>query len=214
MKKQLISFLFMSLMLSGAASAAGDIEAGKALSQSATCIACHGPDGIATIPNYPSLAGQNESYLLKQLQDVKSGARVINEMAAIIPPLSDQNLQDLAAYFSSLPGPTGQADPDLVKLGQSLFMGGNIDTGVTACAACHSPTGLGNEAAKFPRLAGQNPAYIVAQLKKFRDGYRHTGTLTADVRTNDGDSKMMRDVAFRLKDFEIDALASYISGLY
>ena len=214
MKKQLISFLFMSLALSGAASAAGDIEAGKALSQSATCIACHGLDGIATIPNYPSLAGQNESYLLKQLQDVKSGTRVIIEMAAIVPPLGEQDLKNLAAYFSSLPGPSGQADPELVELGKSLFMGGNVDTGVTACAACHSPTGMGNTAAKYPRLAGQNPAYIVAQLKKFRDGYRHTGALTADVRTNDGDTKLMRDIAFRLKDFEIDALASYISGLY
>ncbi|AJQ92786.1 c-type cytochrome [Gynuella sunshinyii] len=214
MKKQLISFLFLSLVLSGAASAAGDIEAGKALSQSATCIACHGPDGIAAIPNYPSLAGQGEAYLLKQLRDVKSGARVINEMAAIVAPLSDQDLQDLSAFFSSLNGPSGQADPKQVKLGQSLFMGGNIDTGVTACAACHTPTGMGNPVAAFPRLAGQNPAYIVAQLKKFREGYRHTGALVAEVRTNDGESKMMRDVAFRLKDFEIDALASYISGLY
>lgn len=210
--KRLASIFFIALFGMTLAHAAGNPEAGKA--KSATCAGCHGADGNSTVPSFPKLAGQNERYLIKQLQDMKTGDRVVNEMLAFLPALTDQDIEDIAAYYAGQSGTVGQADPELVELGRKLYMGGNPETGVTACAACHSPSGKGNPAAGFPSLSGQHTAYTAAQLNKFRLGARHEGAATADVRINDGEARMMRETAFRLKDFEIEALASYIAGLH
>lgn len=192
------------------AQAAGDAEAGK--NKSAVCGACHGADGNSMIPNFPKLAGQVEAYTVKQMKDIKSGARVVPEMAGIVPGLSEQDMEDLAAYYATQSVKTGAADPALVELGQSLYRAGNADEGVTACAACHGATGKGMAEAGFPALAGQHSAYIEAQLKAFRAAGRedHEGKR----RENDGETKMMRSTAARLSDDDISALASFINGLH
>ncbi|MEZ5506901.1 MAG: c-type cytochrome [Gammaproteobacteria bacterium] len=189
--------------------AGGDAAAGQA--KSAVCGACHGADGNSMVPNFPKLAGQGEAYLLKQLQDIKSGAREVPEMMAITPGLSDQDMADLAAFYASQKPTGGAADPALVELGQQVYRGGNATTGVPACASCHGATGRGMPEAGFPALAGQHAAYIETQLKAFRAAGREDAE--GKRRTNDGDTKMMRATAARLSDKEIKALASYINGL-
>jgi cytochrome c553 len=183
-----------------AALAAGDPTAGKA--KSAVCAACHNADGNSTTTQYPKLAGQSADYLVKQLQEYKNGTRVNAIMAGMAAPLSQQDMEDLAAYFSSQRIARDAADPALAPAGEALFRGGNLTSGVSACAACHGATGAGNPAARFPALAGQHAEYLETQLKAFR----------AMERANDA-GQMMRNVAARLTDPEIKAVASYIQGL-
>lgn len=204
--------LVLAALMGGAvnlAFAGGDAAAGQA--KSAVCGACHGADGNSMVPNFPKLAGQGEAYLLKQLQDIKSGAREVPEMMAITPGLSDQDMADLAAFYASQKPTGGAADPALVELGQQVYRGGNATTGVPACASCHGATGRGMPEAGFPALAGQHAAYIETQLKAFRAAGREDAE--GKRRTNDGDTKMMRATAARLSDKEIKALSSYINGL-
>ncbi len=183
-----------------AAIAAGDATAGKA--KSALCVACHNPDGNSTNPIYPKLAGQSADYLNKQLMEFKSGARVNAIMLGMVATLTPQDMQDLSAYFASQQIAPGAADPALAPVGEALFRGGNMTSGVSACSACHGAAGAGNPAAKFPALAGQNDQYIEIQLKAFR----------AMERANDA-GQMMRGVAAKLTDPEIKAVASYVQGL-
>lgn len=204
-----IAILFATI---GFAQAAGNAEAGQA--KAGMCMGCHGPDGNSFVPMFPSLAGQGEGYLVKQMSDIKSNARVVNEMAGILLALTDEDMANVAAFYSSQTAKQGQgANAELAELGKSLYMGGNIETGVTACAACHGAEGEGNAAAKFPMLKGQHALYVSNQLNKFRLGARHNGAAVATARINDGDTKMMRDISFKLKDFEIEALAAYIAGM-
>ncbi|KOR09944.1 cytochrome c4 [Stutzerimonas stutzeri] len=210
MNKILVSLL-LTLGITGMAHAAGDAEAGQG--KVAVCGACHGADGNSPAPNFPKLAGQGERYLLKQLQDIKAGStpgapegvgRKVLEMTGMLDPLSDQDLQDIAAYFSSQKGSVGYADPALAKQGEELFRGGKLDQGMPACTGCHAPNGVGNELAGFPKLGGQHAAYTAKQLTDFREGNR----------TNDGDSMIMRGVASKLSNKDIEALSSYIQGLH
>ena len=183
-----------------AAIAAGDATAGKA--KSALCVACHNPDGNSTNPIWPKLAGQGADYLLKQLQDLKSGVRVNPIMLGMTAALTPQDMEDLAAYFSSQQIARSAADPALAPAGEALFRGGNLTSGVAACMACHGVAGAGNPAARFPALAGQHAQYIEIQLKAFR----------AMERANDA-GQMMRSVTAKMTDPEIKAVASYIQGL-
>lgn len=209
MKKLIVSLLMLGL--AGFSQAAGNAEAGQALT--AVCSACHGADGNSAVATFPKLAGQGEAYLVKQLQDIKSGSRVVVEMTGMLTAMNDQQLEDIAAYYSSQSLQIGQANPDLVGLGEALYKAGNAETGVPACTGCHSPNGKGNSVGGFPALGGQHADYTAAQLVKFQKGYRAEAP-AADARMNDGDAQMMRAIAFRLKDFEIEALASYIQGLH
>lgn len=181
--------------------AEGDAVAGKA--KSATCAACHGADGNSVAPTFPKLAGQGYDYLVKQLHDFKSGARKNATMAPMAAPLSDADIENLAAYFSKQTMTVGTADKALVAAGEKVFRGGDSATGVSACMACHGPTGAGNPAAKFPRLAGQHAAYIVAQLEAFKAGER----------ANDA-GQMMRNIAAKMSTDQMKAVASYIEGLH
>lgn len=191
---------------SAAATLTGDAAAGK--DSIAVCSACHGADGNSAVPTFPKLAGQGERYLLKQLQDIRDGARPVATMAGQLDGKSDQQLADIAAFYSSQPASGGQTDPELLALGQKVYRAGVADRKVAACTACHSPTGKGNAPAGYPSLAGQHAEYIATQLKMYRKGYEdETG------RTNDGDSKIMRTTAFGLSDKEIEAVSSYIAGL-
>lgn len=201
MNKVLVSLL-LTLGITGMAHAAGDAAAGQG--KAAVCGACHGADGNSMAPTFPKLAGQGERYLLKQMHDIKSGARQVVPMTGLLTNLSDQDLQDIAAYFSSQHMSVGAADPKLVASGEALFRGGKLDQGMPACIGCHSPNGAGNPQAGFPKLGGQQADYVALQLTNFREG----------VRTNDGDTKIMRSIAEKLSNKDIAALASYIQGLH
>jgi len=192
----------------------------------ATCAACHGSDGNGPIPDYPKLAGLGEGYLLKQLQDIRAaqqaggeaplGTRDIPLMAGLLANMSDADLQAVAAYYANqsllMTGATANQKvklnsgetADSLAVGENLYRYGNQRTGVPACSGCHSPRGLGNAPAGYPRVGGQYPNYIAQQLRNFRGGER----------TNDGESQVMRQVAELLSDAEIAAVANYISGLH
>ncbi len=203
MKISQVSFLAV-LAFSGVAQAAGDVEAGQA--KSAICVACHGPGGNSTNPVWPKLAGQHPEYIKKQLHDFKVAEkpdRTDTLMTTQAMLLNDQDIENVAAYFSTQAKQTGSADPKLVKKGEQLYRAGNANTSVTACTSCHGPTGAGNPSANFPALNGQHAAYVVKALKDFRDGKRK----------NDP-NKMMRDIASRMTDKEIAAVAQYIQGLH
>lgn len=183
------------------AMAQGNADAGKELT--AVCAACHAADGNSLAPTFPKLAGQQEKYLLKQLTDIKSGNRKVTEMTGLLDNLTDQNLADIAAYFANNSVVVGQADAALVEAGKVIYRTGNPKTGVPACTACHGPTGQGLGSAAFPALSGQHADYTKSQLKAFQ----------TQERSNDP-SKIMRDIAFKMNDREIEAVASYIQGLY
>lgn len=191
----------LALGLAAPAMAAGDAAAGQA--KAITCAACHGVDGNSLNPEWPSLAGQHESYTIKQLQAFKSGARQNVLMSGQAMALSDQDMADLAAYFAGQKPARKTADPALVKAGEQIYRGGNKETGAPACLACHGPDGLGNITAAWPQVSGQHATYTAAQLAAYRSGQRST----------DGDTQIMRNVAARLTDDEIKAVASYIQGL-
>ena len=180
--------------------AQGDAAAGQA--KSALCGSCHGVDGNSPLAMNPKLAGQNARYMVKQLQDFKSGARAGAIMASMVLSLSDQDMEDISAWYSSQQPTIQGADPESIELAERLYRAGNAEIAVAACSACHSPTGKGNAPAGFPSLSGQHAEYTLQQLKDFRSG----------VRQNDG-SEMMRTVVERLTDKELEALASYVSGL-
>ena len=202
MKKLVIAIL--PILLSSTAPqllfAQGDAAAGQA--KSALCATCHGADGNSQLSINPKLAGQNASYLVKQLMDYKSGARANPTMTAMVAALTDQDVLDIAAWYSSQQVSLLGADPEILELGETLYRAGIKDLSVAACSACHSPTGNGNGPAGFPSLSGQHSEYTLLQLKAFRAGERQ----------NDS-SAVMRSVVERLTDKELEALASYVSGL-
>ena len=184
------------------AHAAGDPAKGQDI-VGKVCAACHGIDGNSFLPANPSLAGQHEEYLLKQLTEFKTGSRNSPLMAPMVANLTADDMRNLAAYYASqTPKQMGAKDKDLVARGRKLYRGGNAANGVAACAGCHSPNGAGIPA-QYPRLASQHADYVATQLKAFRAGDR----------ANDP-NQMMRSTAVKLTDKEIAALAEYISGLH
>ena len=171
------------------------------------CAACHGADGNSPTAANPKLAGQIPEYIQKQLGNFKSVAGKKAErdnpvMGGMAAGLSDSDIRDVAAYFSGRVTKPGAAKrPETVELGRKIWRGGDLAKGLPACAACHGATGAGLPA-QYPRLAGQYPEYVEAQLKAFRAGDRH----------NDA-GKMMQSIAAKMSDPEIRAIADYISGL-
>nr|VFK16173.1 MAG: Cytochrome c553 [Candidatus Kentron sp. LFY] len=182
----------------------GDVEAGK--TKSAVCAGCHGTDGNSPNPAFPRLSGQHASYLMKQIADFKAGADRSNPvMQPFAMGQSTENMKDIAAYFAAQEKTPQYAEGNSEKLalGKKIYQGGNHKTKLPACMSCHGPGGDGNELAMFPALAGQHAAYTKAQLEAFRSG----------TRKNDAKS-MMRTIASRMTDREIDAVSQYIAGLY
>ena len=202
MKKFVISMLsaVLSLVSTQSVLAQGDAAAGQA--KSALCATCHGAEGNSEISINPKLAGQNFNYIVKQLKDYKSGNRVNATMSAMVTALTEQDILDISAWYSSQQVTLQGANLESLELGESIYRAGIKDLSVAACAACHSPTGSGNAPAGFPSLSGQHPDYTLMQLKAFRSGERQ----------NDS-SAMMRSVVKRLTDEELEALSSYVSGL-
>jgi len=180
----------------------GSAEAGQA--RSVTCAACHGPDGNSVNPAWPSIAGQNARYILKQLEAYKSGSRTDPLMTSQAMPLSEQEMRDLAVYYSGqTAAPKTVAAPETVNKGEALYRGGDKENRVAACLACHGPTGRGNPAAAYPMLKGQHAPYTATQLRNYSNGQRRS----------DGPTRVMRDIAARLEEDDIAAVASYIQGL-
>ncbi|MBD1582402.1 c-type cytochrome [Pseudoalteromonas sp. S16_S37] len=203
-----LTMLLGTLSASNATAFDGDAEAGKA--KSATCAACHGPDGNAPVTMYPKIAGQHADYIYKQLTEFKLGmtsggseGRMDPVMSGMAMPLSDQDMKDLAAYFSSLNMSAGTTPEDVVDAGAKLFKAGDAERGIPSCAACHGPRGNGTSLAKFPKISFQHPEYIKSQLLKFRDG----------TRANDLNG-MMQDIAKKLTDKDIEILSKYLGGLH
>lgn len=199
---RILSTLFLILPLAASAASLGDAAKGQAIATH-VCAACHGGDGNSPLAPNPNLAGQHPEYLYKQMRNFKSGERKNLVMAGMVAALSDEDMRNLAAYFSSQQPRQGAAkDKDLVAQGQKLYRGGVADKGIPACAGCHSPNGAGIPA-QFPRLSSQQDEYTSNQLKAFRAGER-----------GNDENQMMRSIASRLSDQEIAALADYISGLH
>ena len=198
MKLRLLIILAASLVTIGA----GNTDSVK--DKVATCVACHGQDGNSMVGFWPSLAGQNANYLVRQLQHIKSGKRSIAVMAGLLDNFSTKDLDDIAAFYASKNNTIGQVEADKVELGRKLYYSGSLEKGIPACTACHSPKGKGNAPAGYPLLSGQQADYVTKSLKNYRSGERN----------NDESSQMMMAIAYKLDDVEIDALSSFINGLH
>lgn len=199
--KKVILTLVISLGITGVVFAKGDATAGK--SKSTTCTACHGSTGVSPAPNWPNLAGQGERYLIKQITEIKDGERSVPEMMPFVNALTKRDIADLAAFYASQLTPQGVTDEKYVSMGAALYRGGDVKKGIPACSSCHSPTGKGNFLAGFPSLTGQKADYTAKQLHDFREGDR----------TNDGDTRIMRTIAEKMSNREIEAVSHYLSGL-
>ncbi len=181
--------------------AQGDPGRGKA--KAAPCAACHGGDGGGGgDPSWPKLAGQFPEYLVEQLEAFKSGARKNPLMTPMAARLTDQDMQDLAAYYASQPSKQGAAaTKELAQSGGRLYRGGNVQAGVPACMSCHGPAGHGIPP-HFPRVSGQNAVYTAKQLADFKNNQRADG------------HGVMNPVAARLTEAEIKAVSEYMAGLH
>lgn len=205
--------LFASLLLAAAlaapvfsahadapkAAAKADPAKGAA-SYAPVCAACHGADGNSMVPANPKLAQQHPEYIQKQLQEFKSGKRANPIMMGMVAALSDEDMKNIAVWLSTQKAaPGNSSDKNLVALGERIYRGGIADRQIAACAGCHSPNGAGIPA-QYPRLSGQHADYTASQLVAFRDGGRKN-------------SQQMTQVAAKLNDREIRAVADYIAGL-
>ncbi len=181
--------------------AVGDPAKGK--EKSGACMACHGPDGNSAVPLYPKIAGQSNNYLIDQLHAFKNGTRNDPIMSPMAKPLNDQDILDLAAHYSHQTPSIGEVKAEFVELGQKIYQGGNKDTGLPTCNACHGPKGSGNDAAKYPALRGQQVGYTEKQLKDYAAGKRG----------DSGNPGIMKDIATKMSAEEMKAVAEYLVGL-
>jgi cytochrome c553 len=212
MNKLALIFATVLTLISSYTFATGDVEKGKI--KAAACIGCHGANGNSMVPTFPKLAGQDEGYLLKQLKDFKSGARVDGIMKGLVASLTEKEMANLAAYYATQKVSKGVAVQGAnLALGEKIYRGGKKETGVTACIACHGPTGQGIPSAGFPALASQHSMYTVKQLKAFRQHSINAQTgAVKPSRTNDYEG-MMINFTKSLTNPEIDAVSAYISTL-
>jgi cytochrome c553 len=191
-----------ALVCAQAVSAAGDAQAGKTKAQ--VCSACHGADGNSANPEWPNLAGQHAKYTSKQLADLQSGEQRNNAvMTAQAANLTAEDMADLAAYYATLTPAGGYVSDEHLALGERIYRGGNKNTGVPACMACHGPNGAGDPMGGVPSLSGQRATYTANQLKAFRSGERKNDRLN-----------IMRQASRFLSDEEIVSVSEYISGLH
>ncbi len=204
MQRIMIKFFVPVLLLLSVNLMAADADKGKALS--ATCAACHGSDGNSINPIWPSLAGQHEAFLVRQITMFKNGQRENAMMAPMVSGLSDQDIADLAAYYASQKLTLKAANPDSIELGKKIYQAGDADRNIPACMSCHGPTGQGNPLSGYPVLANQHAAYTVLQLKAYKAGRKSPDQ-------DDLNGQVMAGVAQYMTDEEIDAVSSYLQGL-
>ena len=189
-----------ALVWTVAVPAAGDADAGKR--KAAACFGCHGTDGNSSNPLWPKLAGQHAGYIAKQLADFKNGLRKDPTMQGFAAGLSEQDRQDLGAYFERQKIKIdGASNAELAKAGERLYRGGDAKMGISACMSCHGPAGKGIPP-RFPRVSGQHAAYAKKQLLAFKDGLRRN------------DSETMTRIAFRMSREQIEQVAEYMAGLH
>ena len=212
MKKRLQAVLFAFALTSTSAilHAEGSIDAVK--EKAALCFSCHGENGNSVVSTFPKLAQQNTSYLIKQLQAYKNGARKNAMMSAVVTHLSDEDMSDIAAYFSDqeisanqLPLEDDEDDnaktvKDLISQGIDLYRNGDLPREVSACIACHGPFGEGNKPASFPSIKSQHAEYLIQTLKDFKSGAR-----------SNNPENMMHMIAKKMTDEEIKAVSYHIS---
>jgi cytochrome c553 len=192
--------LFLSIFLSQHTIAAES----KTPEKATMCSACHGASGISINPEWPNLAGQHASYLIKQIQDYKDGkTRNAPIMSSIVLSLSDEDIRALALFYASLAIPENKVTATSVARGETLYRRGDVDKHITACIVCHGPQGTGNEQAGFPSLSGQQPLYTIQQLKAFKE----------KARSNDINS-IMRDISSHMDSEDMTAIAYYLVGLH
>ncbi len=187
-------------MASEAAWSAGNVEQGAA--KSTVCAACHGANGNSVNPEWPSLAGLGQDYIVAQLTNFKEGKRANPIMMPNAMALSADDMADLGAYFSSQRNTGLEADPTYWEAGQKLFRAGDKARGIPACMACHGPAGKGNEAAKFPALRGQHSVYTIKQLQDYASGARLTGA-----------NEIMQTISKKLLADDMRNVASYLQGI-
>lgn len=196
------NLVFVAILLSFTKIALADTT--MAPNTASTCVACHGPLGSSPNPLWPNIAGQHSSYLQKQLLDIKAAkTRIVPVMTAIVASLNPKDLEDLVLYYSGQTLTKGKVPKKYLKRGEQIYRGGDFEKGITACIACHSPSGKGNGQAGFPVLSGQNAQYTVQQLQSFKN---HT-------RKNDMNS-IMQDISKRMDDSDMEAVAYYVQGLH
>lgn len=194
-----VTGFILSAHAEGNAPAKADPAKGAAIFNG-VCASCHGAEGNSAIPANPKLAQQHPEYIAKQLAEFKSGKRANAVMLGFASALSDDDMRNVGAYLASTKAKPGFAkDKDLAALGEKIYRGGIADRQIPACAGCHSPNGAGIPS-QYPRLSGQHADYTVSQLTQFRDGIRKN-------------SLQMGQVAAKLNDREIKAVADYIAGL-
>ena len=194
-----VTGFILSAHAEGAAPAKADPAKGSAIFNG-VCVSCHGAEGNSAIPVNPKLAQQHPEYIAKQLAEFKSGKRANAVMLGFASALSEDDMRNVGAYLASTKAKPGFAkDKDLAALGEKIYRGGIADRQIPACAGCHSPNGAGIPS-QYPRLSGQHADYTVSQLTQFRDGIRKN-------------SLQMGQVAAKLSDREIKAVADYIAGL-
>ena len=196
-----VGLLLLILLPFDGLAATGD--AGKGKAKSVQCVACHGVDGNSVNPQWPKIAGQSAAYIYKQLQMFKQMKRVNVLMNPQAGMLSEQDMHDLAAYYSSLKRSPGATDEELLEAGQLIYRGGIPDKGVPACMSCHGPRGSGNPAALFPRVSYQHATYSSQRLRDYRDG-----------KVTYPGAEIMSGVSTRLSDEDIRAVAAYLQGLH
>ena len=203
--------LSLGLLSAPWALASGSARAGAA--KATTCIACHGPNGNSTNPLWPTLAGQNAAYIEGQLKHFKANSRINSNgvMMGMSAPLSDQDMQDLAAYFARQTPAGLEADPSYWKAGEAIYRGGDPSRAIPACMACHGPSGRGNPEAGYPALRAQHSVYLVKQLNDYASGARYSGAAPDKPQARNG--AMMRDIAQRLTPEDIRNVASYLQGM-
>lgn len=208
-----ITLLTLSLLASTTVTAAApkaDVARGKEVA-AAVCVACHAADGNSGIATYPRLAGQIPNYIEKHVRDIKDGKRKWGNaeqmrVAPGIAALTDQQIRDVSAFYSTQYGKAGEVHPkENPELGAKIFRGGLAQKGIPACMSCHGPNGAGmpaggTEIFAMPRIAGQHKPYVLEQLKAYQNGTRKNG--------------MMEDIAKRLSAEEMDAVANFIQGLH
>ncbi len=210
MKVLTLAAITLGFAASATAADAGDAAAGA--TKAATCTACHGLNGNSVNPEWPVLAGQNASYVRDQVTRFRDGKRVNVLMQPMVQALTDQDIADLAAFFSSQTPTGNEADPSYWKDGEKLYRGGDAARGIPACTACHGPVGRGIPAAGYPSLQTQHAVYTVKQLNDYSTDVRYAKDAAGKSQAS-ANAQMMNVIAARLTAEDRRNLASYIQGI-
>ncbi len=194
-------------------------SAADGATKATTCLACHGANGNSVNAEWPSLAGQNAAYIAKQLHLYHDGKRTGppgDATVALMPPmaatLTDQDIEDIAAYYAAQTPAGLEADAEFWEAGRKLYLHGDRTRQIPACAACHGPTGAGTPTSGYPALRAQHAVYTAKQLRNFHAQTRYTSN-EKGVSAGGENAEIMRTIASRLTEDDFRNLAAFIQGL-